>query len=117
MALKRLTQFLHFDWESFSADKQFSVTDCREWVDHDTKMVIGTKVEAVIINDKTKYIDNNGDILNTTNRYSSVTFKVGKRMNIPVNSLIKPLKVKAKVYGQYNECLSIKCEDIQIVNP
>lgn len=115
MSLKRLSNFVNFDWESFAKDKRFMCTGCSEWKDRDTGKILGTAVEATIIDDKTVYYDKDGNVLNVTNRFEKINIKVKKDVNIPLDSIIKPINVIAKTYGDFNNQLSVKCDDVQVV--
>lgn len=113
MSLKKLRQFLVFDWEGFAKDKLFAATGCVPWLDFDTKEKLGVKVTAVAVRDNTHYQQNEGE--NVSNLYQEFVFKVGREISIPSNAYITPIGVKATVYGNYMNQLSIKCEDIKIM--
>jgi hypothetical protein len=113
MALKKLNQFLTFDWSKFSQGKTFMCTGISEWVDYDTKNHNGTKVEAVITKDSTAYNQKEGEMVN--NLYEKITFKVRKDMKISPNSIIEPVNAVGKIYGEYRNQLSVTCDDIQVV--
>lgn len=113
MSLKKLRQFLKFDWEKFANGKVFMVTECAQWLDYNTKKLMGTKVKAAIVQDNTQYEQKEGE--QVTNLFNTVAFKVPKQISIPVNSYVKPIGVTATVYGEYMNQLSIKCEDVQAV--
>lgn len=109
--LKKLRQFLKFDFDSFSKEKLFIVTGCREWKD-EVKGVLGTKVDAVIIKDETIY---DGTDAKQLNRFEKITFKVTKNVSVPENSYIAPINAKATVWGEYSDKLSVTCSDIRIL--
>ena len=115
MALKKLNQFMKFDWDSFIAGKEFMCTGTGELVDYNTKKHLGTKVEAVIIKDSTQYATKNGETV--SNLFEKVTFKVMKDITVPMNAQIVPVNVKAKAYGDngFVNKLSITCDDINVV--
>ena len=115
MSLKKVSTFVRFDWQAFAKDKRWMCTGCTEWKDHDTGKHMGTLVEATIIDDKTVYYDNDGNELKVTNRFEKINFKVKKDVEIPLDSIINPVGVTAKAYGDFNSKLSVKCDDIQIV--
>lgn len=110
--MKFLKQFLKFHWNGFCDGKQFVCMGCKEWVDYDSKKHLGTKVEAVICRDDTPYKRKDGETV--SNLYEKITFKCAKDINVPINAVILPVNAVAKVYGDYNEKLSVTCEDIQI---
>lgn len=111
--MKGLAQFLSFDFNAFSQGKQYVVTGVSEYVDYNTKAHLGTKVECAIAQDKTPYEFKDGKPF--TNRYERITFKVNKDVNVPLEAHVMPKGVNAKVYGNFMEKLSVKCDDIVIV--
>lgn len=115
MALKKLSQFLRFDFEAFAKGKVFQVTGCSKWVDYDTKAYMGTKVDVGIIKDVTQYQLKDGEIV--SNRFEKLTFKVPKDINVPVDAYVMPVNAVATVYGEYRNQLSIKADDIRILQP
>lgn len=113
--MKGLNNFIRFDWNAFADGKVFLVTGVSEWVDYDTKAHLGTKVDVVIAVDNTAYPFKNGQ--EYSNRYEKISLKVNKDMSIPLDSKVMPKGVTAKVYGEYNHLLSIKCSDITVLAP
>lgn len=109
--LKKLRQFLKFDFDSFSKEKLFIVTGCREWKD-EVKGILGTKVDTVIIKDETIY---NGTDAKQLNRFEKITFKVAKSVSVPENAYVVPINAKATVWGDYSDKLSVTCDDIRIL--
>lgn len=109
--MKKLSQF--FDWDRFSKDKVFMVTGCRVWKEYNTENVKGTCVDTVIARDETVYEQKDGE--QVSNLYERATFKVPKTINIPANTYVVASGVKATVYGKYHNDLSIKCQEIQIL--
>ena len=47
--MKKLSQFLRFDFDEFSKGKIYQVVSIVPWVDHNTKTHIGTKNEIKIV--------------------------------------------------------------------
>lgn len=121
MPLKRLSDFEHFDWDAFSKDKIFVVTECKEWNDYKTKEHFGTDVLVGIAKDDTEYKDKDGNIAQVTNSFKELSFKVKKDVNIPVKTYVRPVNAVATRYSNKNDThnlrneLSVKCDDIQIV--
>ncbi len=115
MALKKLNQFLHFDFRGFSDGKIYQVVGISEWVDYETKKHMGTKIETVIVEDKTQYTHKDGEII--TNRYEKLVYKIKKDINIPINTRVEPVNPVAKVYGDYRNQLSVIADDIRIISP
>lgn len=111
--MKGLNAFRKFNWDGFSKDKTFTVKGVGNWTDFETKAVLGTKIDVVITKDNTKYETKNGEQI--SNLYAELSFKVNKDMknSITIGSNVVPVNPIVVVYGQYNEKLSIKCEDIQ----
>lgn len=114
--MKGLKQFLTFDWQNFSKDKQFLVVGTAEYTDFTTKGHLGTKIESVIVSDKTSYVYKDNKPF--TNLYEKISFKVTKDIDVPLNSIIIPAgDIKATVFGDYNNQISVICSDIKIVEP
>lgn len=115
MALKRLNQFLRFDFPGFSDGKIYQVTGISEWIDFESKKHIGTKIEVVIVEDKTKYAHRDGEVI--SNRYEKLVIKVKKDIKVPIDARVEPVNPVATVYGDYRNQLSIVADDIRIVLP
>lgn len=113
--MKALMQFIEFSWERFSKEKQFRCTSCTEWVDYNTKAHCGTKVEVVITADRTPYRTKPGESI--SNLYEKLTIKCARDVQIPIGSYVVPVNPVAVVYGEYRNMLSIKCDDIKILQP
>lgn len=115
MPLKKVANYVRYDWQGFAKDKRFICTGCSEWKDHDTGKHFGSLVEATIIEDKTVYYDKDGNEVKVTNRFEKIYIKVKKDVDIPLDSIINPINVVAKPYGDFNSKISVTCDDIQIV--
>ena len=111
--MKHLNQFNQFDFARFAAGKEFLVVETAPWSDYKTKKVLGTSVEVVIICDNTDY----GDEQNGSNRFEKLRFKVKKQVSVLTDAKIVPVNAVAHVYGDYNNQLSVTCDDIRIVEP
>jgi hypothetical protein len=111
--MKKLNQFQRFDWNAFSDGKLFLVTGTSEWQDYDTKEHLGTVVEVVIYKDDTKYVQKEGE--HVTNRFEKLKFKVRKDVDVPLNRLVQPVGVTATIYGDYRNQLSVKADDIKVI--
>ena len=96
--MKKLNQFMSFDWTAFAKDKSFLCTG-GEWVDYATKEHRGTKIEVVIAVDNTEYRHVEGEVV--SNRFEKLTIKVSDDIDIPVDQYVMPTGVVAKVYGDY----------------
>lgn len=111
--MKGLAQFRLFDYERFIKDKQLIVTGVSPWTDFTTKAVLGTKVTVTISRDSTEYQTKNGEQI--TNRFQSFNIKVPKDVNVPLNAIVSAVNPVASVYGDYSNQLSVKADDIQVV--
>lgn len=85
----------------------------REWKDFNTGEVLGTKLDAVIAQDKTDYGTKEGEVV--SNLYEKLTIKIPKVITIPMNVEVRLVNAKATVYGEYRNQLSIVAEDIKII--
>ncbi len=112
--MKKLNKFISFDWEAFSKGKTFMVTECRPWLDYDSKKVLGTKVGFIIIEDKTDYDVSEGEAT-VSNVWEKGVIKIRKEINIPEKSTIQAKGVIASVYGEYRNQLSIEAEEIAVI--
>lgn len=110
--MKKLNKFLNFDWPAFAKGKTFMATECKTWLDYDSKKILGTKVGFVIIEDNTDYKLPEGET--TSNVWEKGVAKVRKDINIPEKSIIQLKGVEATVYGEYRNQLSIEAEDIVV---
>lgn len=110
--MKKLSYFLYFLIEDFLKGKRLMVIGQSEWKDYDSGKLLGTKVETVIIEDKTDY----GTLGKALNLYEKMTIKVPKQIRVPVNSEITIINPEASVYGDYRNQLSVTAESVEIVN-
>lgn len=108
--MKHLNQFVHFDIDSFLENKELLVLSVSDWVDFEDKSVKGTKITTVIISDDTDYHGKEGN-----NRFEKLVIKVPKAVDVAVDSVIVPVNATARVYGDYNNQLSVVAEDIEVV--
>lgn len=113
MSLKKLNKFSYFDFEGFSEGKKYLCIGLQDWKDFNSGEIIGTKVTAVIAQDKTDYELQNGEVVN--NLYEKLDFKIGKKINIPLNVEVRPINAEATIYGDYRNQLSIIAEDIEVI--
>ena len=112
--MKGLSLYLSFCWLEFVKGKTFKAVSCGPWVDFDTKVNMGTKVEVVIVEDNTEYPTKGGKVI--SNLYERMQIKVPKEISIPVGSIVEPVGVEAKVYGDYHNKLSVKDDDVRVVS-
>ncbi len=111
--MKKLSQFLKFDFEAFSKGKSYRVIEKSEWVDFETKKHMGTKFTAVITKDNTQYKLKDGECV--SNLYEKFNIKVTKDVDVPLNAFIVPINAVATVYGDYKNQLSVTADDIRII--
>ena len=111
--MKNLYQFLEFKAEEFFKDKRFKSLSCLSWEDNNTGLHLGTKVELVIIHDGTVYQSKTNKPV--TNLYEKVIVKVPKDIDIPFGSEVKLVAVKALVYGEFKNQLSVTADDVVVV--
>lgn len=112
--MKGLSLYLSFNWRDFAKGKTLKAVSCGPWVDFDTKVNMGTKVEVVIVEDDTVYPTKEGKVI--SNLYERMQIKVPKEISLPVGSIIEPVGVVATVYGDYRNKLSVKADDVRIVS-
>ncbi len=114
MALKKLNMHLKFDTNGFLANKKLMTVGVQEWKDFETQNLLGTKVEVVIVEDKTDYGTTDGTVVN--NLYEKLSVKIPAKLNnVPMNAIVRLIKPEAVIYGEYRNALSITAESIEIV--
>lgn len=115
MALKKLNQFVTFDFNRFMSGKELTCIGVGEWLDYDTRKHLGMKVEVAITKDQTRYDSKPGE--SVSNVYEKLTLKVKKDVNPQLNSHIVPVNAIAKAYGEngFTNKLSITCDDIKVM--
>ena len=114
--MKYLTQFLHFDCSRFFSDKTLQVVGCKQWADYNSKEIVGTKLTAVIVEDKTCYRAKDGEQAN--NIYEKISIKIpGKTLNIAPGTVVELVNPTGTVYGDYRNQLSIRTEDVKVAQP
>lgn len=115
--MKKLTQFLAFDWEGFAEGKIFRVRAIKPWLDFEDKQkTLGVVVEAVVVEDNTHYLCKQGE--EVSNIYEPISFKVWKpSVSVAVGDLVVPVGVKATVYGEFRNKLSVKAANVILYEP
>lgn len=113
MPLKKLYRFSYFDIDGFLEGKKLSTVGLTEWKDFKTQNVLGSKVETVIIEDKTDYGTVEGEIV--SNIYEKLTIKVPKKVEVPMNVMVRLINSEAVVYGEFRNRLSITADDIEVI--
>ena len=110
--MKHLAQFQSFDFDRFSEGKEFRVVECSPLTDRQTNRIIGTVVTCVILVDNTDY----GSDKTGSNIYEKLRFKIlDKQVSLPTNARVVPVNPVAKVYGDYNNQLSVTCDDVKVI--
>ena len=69
--MKKLSQFVKFDFEGFSKGKLYKVTGVEKWDDYDTKVHLGTRLKTVIAKDETPYKQKDGEMVTNLYCYSA----------------------------------------------
>lgn len=111
--LKAIAQF--FDYSRFVQEKELAVKETRPLRDANTGLVIGTRVEVLIWKDDTEYAPNKDGSI-PTNRYNTFTVKVHKKdLGLEVDDIVEFKGVVAKIYGEYNNELSVEADDVVVV--
>lgn len=115
--MKFLNQFNHFDINAFLEGKRIITTGrFFEWTDHDTGKHLGTVIEGVIFTDNTVYEQKEGTHL--SNRFEKLLFKVKRDITtVPIDAVITLVNPVANIYGDYRNNLSIKCDDVKLLQP
>ena len=115
MSLKKLNQFLVFDFARFQHGKILQVIGSSEWKEYKTDKHLGVKIETVITKDATEYIQKEGE--RVSNLYEKLVFKCPKDIKVPLNAIIEPINPVATVYGDFRNQLSIVIDDIRVITP
>lgn len=114
--MKKLSQFMHFDIDRFLEDKAIQVTEVKPWEDFDHKgKVLGTVIEVVILEDKTVYDCKDGETV--SNRFEKFKIKVPQRsVSVAVGDFVAPVNATATVYGEHRNQLSVKADNIIVID-
>lgn len=113
--MKKLSLFETFDFDRFSEGKLYKVINVSEWTDFNSKVHLGTRVNAVIAKDETVYRTKDGETSTNLNLYERISFKVAKDINVPAGAYIMPVNAVAVVYGSYRNQISVTAENIRIL--
>lgn len=113
MALKAIAQFMDFD--RFTKDKELAVKETRPMRDANTGIITGTRVEVMIWKDQTEYAPNKDGSI-PSNLYNNFVVKVHKKdLGLEINDIVEFKGVIAKIYGEYNNELTIDAEDVVVI--
>lgn len=110
--MKHLSMFTAFDFDRFAAGKEFLVVESAPWMERDSNKVLGTVVTVVIFADNSDY----GEGKTGNNRFEKLKLKVKKQVSVSPDTRVVPINAIAKVYGDYNNQLSVTCDDIRIID-
>jgi len=113
MSLKKLNRFVEFNIVEFLKGKRLDTVGLLDWKDFETQKILGTKVEVVIVSDKTDYHTAEGEIV--SNLYEKLTVKIPAKITVPMNTEVRLINPKATVYGEYRNALSITADGIEVV--
>ena len=114
--MKGIRDFTYFDYDEFFKDKKLLFVNSELYYRYDSGLktddVLGIKIVCVIGVDNTEY---NKD--ETTNLFEKVSFKLPgvNKVNIEELTEIKPKILDVKVYGQYQNQLSITISGFDVV--
>lgn len=112
--MRKLNKFVYFDWEGFSKDKIIMAIRSKPWIDNDTKVTLGTRVDYIFIEDNTDYnLSEDEDAV--SNKWEKGTAKIRKNITVPENAIIQFQGVNATVYGENRNQLSIEAENVVVV--
>ena len=113
MALKAIAQSMDFD--RFTKDKELAVKETRPMRDANTGIITGTRVEVMIWKDQTEYAPNKDGSI-PSNLYNNFVVKVHKKdLGLEINDIVEFKGVIAKIYGEYNNELTIDAEDVVVI--
>lgn len=112
--MKYINTFLKFMLDEFLNGKELTVTGCGPWVDFDTHEEKGSKVEVAITKDTTAYPAAK-DGRTGNNLFEKFSVKVAKPLSIPVGAIVTIVNGTATVYGDYRNQLSVRADDVKVV--
>lgn len=114
--MKGLSQFRHFDFPGFVAGKDLTVTGVKQWREYETDKVLGTAVTVAITRDETPYKPGK-DGAQISNLFEKFTVKVPTpNVSVKIGDVVTLINPVATVYGQYNNELSVRADDIVKAN-
>ncbi|WP_179123806.1 hypothetical protein [Paraliobacillus ryukyuensis] len=117
--MKKLRQFNKFDCETFFKEKDVRVMAHEPWneyVDGQATKQLGTKYKCVIVTDNTKY--EGKDVHPDLNAGEQIDVKVPQSpKDYKKFSRIMFVNPTASVYGQFMSELSVKADDVDIIQP
>lgn len=106
-----------FNLDMFLENTELVCNDVSEWKDFDTSAHLGTKISAVIAEDKNQYWGKK-DGSPVTNRFEKLTLNIRKDVKVPLGAVIRPVgNARVSVYGKFHNEVSIKSDNVEIVQP
>lgn len=109
--MKKLRQFLKFDLRRFLEGKTLVAIAATAWKGEKGE-ILGSRVETVILADNTDY-----GTPGITNQYEKLVVKIPKAdFVVPNGAQVELVNGTATVYGDYSQNLSVKADDIRVVN-
>lgn len=113
--MKKLNKFVRFDCQAFLAGKVIQNLNAKPWTDCETKEILGTVLEVVIVRDHTDY-HLNSDEQQENNLYEKINVKVAKiDLQVPAGAGIEFVNPVGTIYGEFQNKLSIRCDDVRIL--
>lgn len=114
--MKKLRDFILFDSDRFFREKLLQVVSVNDWVEYESKERLGTKVEVVIVSDKTPYNMKPGE--QVTNRFEKLVIKVKKdSVSAMPDDKVRLVNPECKIWGDYSNQLSVTCDDLEVLLP
>lgn len=115
--MNNLAQFTRFDAPAFLDGKKLQFVDQSNWIDHDTGALLGTRVDLVIIEDKTEYKAKADGTPARTNRFEKLTVKVPGAVSLADDALVELVNPVGTVWGEYRNQLSLKADEVRELAP
>lgn len=115
--MNNLAQFTRFDAAGFLAGKKLQFVDKSNWVDHDTGALLGTRVDLVILEDKTAYKPKADGTPARTNRFEKLAVKVPGAVSLADDALVELVNPTGTVWGEYRNQLSLKADEVREIAP
>lgn len=115
--MNNLGQFTRFDAAAFLTGKKLQYVDKANWVDHDSGALLGTRVDLVIIEDKTDYKVKADGTPARTNRFEKLTVKVPGAVSLSDDAMVEIVNPVGTVWGEYRNQLSLKADEVREIAP
>lgn len=118
--MKKLREFMNFNYSDFFADKRFVLKDIRPYYSYvdgkpDVTSQLGVKYDCLISVDNTNYKDGQTH----ANEFEQISFKVPGETatnKFPRRSKVEPIEVtKCSVYGDFQNNLSIEVKGMRLL--